>query len=56
MRDKAVSTLPLGCFDSQTLEIRQDPSAGVDTKFGKSFVTVLLRFDDRFVKYMERKW
>ncbi len=55
MRDKAVSTLPLGCFDSEKLEIHQDPKAGVDTKFGKSFVTVLLRFDNRLVEYVV-KW
>ncbi|MFH1373382.1 MAG: site-specific integrase [bacterium] len=52
MRDKAVSTLPIGCFDTQTLEIQQDPVAGVDTKFGKSFISVLFRFDDKLVEYV----
>lgn len=46
MRDKAVVSLPLGCFDPDTLEIRQYPKDGVDTKFGKSFVTLLVRFDN----------
>ncbi|MBK7142272.1 MAG: tyrosine-type recombinase/integrase [bacterium] len=46
MRDKAVATLPLGCFDPETLEVQQRPTAGVDTKFGKSFKTVLLPFDE----------
>lgn len=50
MRDKAVSTLPLGCFDAATLEIRQRPAEGVDTKFGKSFVSYLVRFDQDLVE------
>ena len=54
MRDKAVSTLPLGCFDSPTLESLQDPSAGVDPNFGKSFVTVLFRFDETLVEHVIR--
>jgi integrase len=39
MRDKAVATLPLGCFDREKLEIRQYTREGVETKFGKSFVS-----------------
>ena len=31
MRDKAVVSLPLGCFDPVTLEVRQYPKKGVDT-------------------------
>jgi len=52
MRDKAVATLPLGCFDRETLEIQQDFRAGVDTKFGKSIDSNLLRFDERLVEYV----
>ena len=52
MRDRAVATLPLGCFDRKTLEIRQDPRAGVKTKFSKYIASKLLRFDDSLVQYM----
>ena len=47
MRDKAIITLPLGCFNRESLQISQDTKRGVDTKFGKSFVSTLLRFDDK---------
>lgn len=50
MRDKAVSTLPLACFDRQTLEIIQDPQKGVDTKFGKLIQSYLFSFDDNLVR------
>jgi site-specific recombinase XerD len=53
MRDKAVVTLPLGCFDPESLEVRQRPSEGVDTKFGKSFQTVLLPFDDDLLEVVK---
>jgi len=49
MRDKAVASLPLGCFDPRTLEVRQYPKEGVDTKFGKSFVTLLVKFDSQLI-------
>ena len=52
MRDKAVATLPLGCFDPATLEVRQRPFEGVDTKFGKSFCSYLVRFDMELVGYV----
>ncbi len=61
MRDKAVATLPFGCFDRCTLEVDQDPAKGVQTKFGKSFVSVLFPFSDKLVscivgwaEYLER--
>ncbi|MCP4582423.1 MAG: site-specific integrase [candidate division Zixibacteria bacterium] len=55
MRDKAISTLPLGCFDQETLEIIQDPQKGVETKFGKLIHSTLLQFDDQLVSYVT-KW
>jgi integrase len=52
MRDKAVATLPLGCFDRDKLEVHQYSSEGVETKFGKSFVSYLFRFDDMLLSYI----
>ncbi len=45
MRDKAVATLPLGCFDREKLQIRQYTRDGVETKFGKSYISFLFPFD-----------
>jgi integrase/recombinase XerD len=47
MRDKAIATLPLGCFDDETLTITQNPRRGVDTKFAKLIPTTLFRFDEQ---------
>jgi integrase len=52
MRDRAIATLPLGCFDPSTLRIEQNPALGVHTKFGKSFASVLFRFSDRLIEYI----
>jgi site-specific recombinase XerD len=52
MRDRAVATLPLGCFDREALKVDQDPAKGVQTKFGKSFVSVLFPFSDKLVEYV----
>lgn len=52
MRDTAVRSLPLGCFDPDTLQVQQDPGRGVSTKFGKSIVTTLFRFDDQLLGYV----
>ena len=52
MRDKAVATLPLGCFDRDALKVDQDPAKGVQTKFGKSLVSVLFPFSDKLVGYV----
>jgi len=49
MRDNAVATLPLGCFDPETLEVRQNPQKGVATKFGKSIVSHLVKFDQHLL-------
>lgn len=49
MRVKALSTLPLGCFDRQNLNISQDPRYGVETKSGKLINGTLFRFDDDLI-------
>lgn len=52
MRDMAVVTLPLGCFDTNRLEIHQFPKKGVQTKFHKKLTTHLFVFDDRFLSFI----
>jgi hypothetical protein len=37
MRDKAIVTLRLGCFDEEGLVIFQNPRKGVETKFANSY-------------------
>ena len=50
MRDEAILTLPLGCFNPDKLLVSQDPSKGVKTKFSKSITTFLFEFDDELLK------
>lgn len=45
MRDQAVVSLPIGCYDPESLMVDQDPSRGVKTKFSKRIVTRLMVFD-----------
>jgi len=52
MRDKAIVTLPLGCFDEETLTITQNPRQGVQTKFSKYIPSTLFRFNDELVGYV----
>ncbi len=52
MRDLAIVTLPIGCFDVNKLQVEQDPSKGVKTKFSKTIYTTLFRFDEVLVKYV----
>ena len=52
MRDKAIVTLPLGCFDEESLTIIQNPRKGVETKFAKLIPTTLFRFDDKMVGFI----
>lgn len=51
MRDKAIATLPLGCFDEALLGINQDPKQGVQTKFSKHIPTTLLSFNENLLGY-----
>lgn len=46
MRDSAIVSLPIGCFNENTLQISQDPKKGVKTKFSKTINSVLFKFDD----------
>ncbi len=50
-RDNAIRTLPICCFNEQTLHVNQDPKLGVKTKFNKHIKSVLLRFDEKILKY-----
>lgn len=52
MRDLAIISLPLGCFDPNTLHVEQDPKFGVQTKFSKHITTVLFRFDQQLLGYV----
>jgi len=52
MRDKAIVTLPIGCFDEETLMISQNPKQGVQTKFSKYIPTTLLLFDNEMLSYI----
>jgi len=52
MRDKAIVSLPLGCFDENNLAINQDPKLGVQTKFSKNIPTTVFVFDDELLSYL----
>jgi len=52
MRDKAIATLPLGCFDKEKLTILQNPRKGVETKFSKLIPTTLFPFDEKMVSFI----
>jgi integrase/recombinase XerD len=50
MRDLAVATFPIGCFERATLLIKQDPAKGVKTKRKKTIYSQLLQFDESLVR------
>lgn len=50
-RDNAIRTLPICCFNEQTLQVNQDPKLGVKTKFNKHIRSVLYRFDNDMLEY-----
>jgi len=52
MRDKAIATLPLGCFDEENLTVNQNPRQGVQTKFSKYISSTLLQFNDGLLNYI----
>lgn len=52
MRDMAVATLPLGCFDPKKLEVYQFPEKGVETKFSKKLITHLFIFDNQLLGFV----
>src|SRR6266480_2230713 len=50
MRDQAIASLPLGCFDEDHRFIMQHPRLGVKTKFSKLIPTTLFAFDDQLLR------
>jgi len=52
MRDMAVATLPVGCFDPHNLEVSQYPDKGVATKFSKRFVSRFFVFDEELLGFV----
>lgn len=52
MRDLAIVSLPIGCFNIKTLEVEQSPKRGVKTKFSKQILTRLFEFDETLLKYV----
>lgn len=51
MRDLAIVSLPMGCFDPEKLLVEQDPSKGVKTKFSKNISSTLFKFDTKLLGY-----
>ena len=51
MRDSAIMSLPMGCFNPEDLIVTQDPKKGVKTKFSKPIITRLFLFDDTLLGY-----
>jgi integrase len=51
MRDQAIVTLPMGCFDKTKRAIDQNPRKGVKTKFSKLIPTALFPFDEKLLDY-----
>jgi integrase len=50
MRDQAIATFPLGCFNPEKRQAHQDPEKGVKTKFSKDILTTLIVFDSAFLE------
>jgi len=51
MRDLAIVSLPMGSFNPESLQISQDPSMGVKTKFSKKIDSTLFKFDSELLVY-----
>jgi integrase len=51
MRDQAIVTLPIGCFDPEKMMVSQLPSKGVQTKFSKDIYTTIFKVDEKLVSY-----
>lgn len=52
MRDQAIVTLPIGCFDINELRVDQNPKLGVETKFSKEITTTLFQVDENLLRYV----
>jgi integrase/recombinase XerD len=55
MRIDAILSLPIGCFNVESMLITQDPNRGVRTKFSKWIPTVIFPFDDAAVEIV-KEW
>lgn len=55
MRDQAIVTLPLGCFDQEKMLVEQLPTRGVQTKFNKNIYTTIFKVDEMLIEYF-LKW
>ncbi len=52
MRDQAIVTLPIGCFDILNLSVDQNPNLGVETKFSKLITTTLFKIDKKLIDFV----
>lgn len=52
MRDSAIASLPIGCFDRDKLVIQQNPRKGVNTKFSKLIPSTIFRFDENMLDFV----
>ncbi|MFN5540026.1 MAG: tyrosine-type recombinase/integrase [Candidatus Melainabacteria bacterium] len=52
MRDSAITSLPIGCFDEELLQVNQSPKMGVKTKFSKAMRTYIFKFDEEMMNYI----
>ena len=51
MRDSAIISLPICCFNDENLIVSQDPKLGVNTKSKKTIYTKLFNFDESMLEY-----
>lgn len=51
MRDLAIVSLPIGCYDPSNRVVEQDPANGVKTKFSKQITTRIFDFNDELYDY-----
>jgi integrase len=52
MRDNAIITLPIKCFDIDNLEVYHDAKNGVKTKYSDTYQTYLYTFDNKMLDYV----
>jgi len=52
MRDNAIITLPIGCFNTDTYAVEQNPLKGVRTKYSKTIHSTLFEFDEKLLSYI----
>jgi len=52
MRDLAIVSLPMECFNPRDLLVTQDPNFGVRTKYSKLIYTTLFKFNGKLIDYV----